>query len=139
MRKKYELMKDCARVNELLKAQAKQLGLGTKRSLARLSDCENDARAFHAWALLEFTEFCRRKLEGHTSVSASYLRKEGASKLKLATITTQRYMEKLRTEKGPLGGMGDIVTLNPNYVPSDEDDYWLEETQPAGQEETEEV
>lgn len=127
MRTKQEVKKECRRVNDLLKAQARRLKLGTESSLQRLSDCRNDPATFREWAELEFVEYCRRILDQHESSSANSLINGGASQLKLSPVTTKRYLSKLRSARGPLGGLGDVVMLNPNYVPTEEDDYWLKE------------
>jgi hypothetical protein len=50
----------------------------------------------------------------------------GARLLGLSPVTTKRYMGKLRSENGPFAGLGDIVTINANYVPKEDDEYWQE-------------
>ncbi len=130
MRNKSELKKATARVNQVLKAEARVLGLGTKSSLERLEQCKNDMPAFSKWAELEFREYVRRQLEKHTCTSIVLIN-GGARLLGLSPATTKRYLGKLRVEGGPFGGLGDVVILNPRYVPKEEDDYWLSEEPPA--------
>lgn len=124
MRSLYKLKKESARVNELLKAEAIELRLGTTKSLKRLEDCKGDLKAFSHWAELEFREYVRRKLEHHAGVSGSLIN-TGARLLGLSPATTKRYLEKLRTEGGPFSGLGDEVIINPNYQSREADAYWL--------------
>lgn len=124
VRSKTDVQRECERVNALLKEEAEQLMLGTKKSLSRLEGAKNDASAFSYWAELEFREYVRRALEKHRTVTSSILVNGGARLLGLSPVTTKRYMGKLRSESGPFSGLGDIVTLNPNYVPKEEDAYW---------------
>ena len=124
MRSKTDVQRECERVNELLKKEAQDLELGTKKSLARLEGAKNDVSNFSYWAELEFREIVRRKLENHPALSSSSLINDGARLLGISPVTAKRYMSKLRSDKGPFSGLGDIVTINPNYVPKEEDDYW---------------
>lgn len=125
MRGKNELYKEGQRVNEILKEEADRLQLGTKGSLARLSAARSEGgSAFSTWAELEFREFVRRMLEKHTSISSNSAITEGARMLGVSPATTKRYMAKLRTARGPFGGLGDIVVINANYVSPEMDDYW---------------
>lgn len=127
VRTKSELEKECARVNIILRAEAKAMELGTKKSLARLAQNANDVVTFKYWALLEFREYARRQIEQHQSVSATGLIANGSRLLGLSPVTVKRYLVELRAENGPLSGMGDIVVLNPRYVPAADDPYWEEE------------
>ncbi len=129
MRSKYELKKESARVNELLRAEALELGLGTKKSLKRLADSKGDLKAFSYWAELEFREFIRRRLEQHNYV-ATVLINEGARLLGLSPATTKRYFEKLRAYGGPFVDMGEVVIINVHYRPPEEDEYWLDPDEP---------
>jgi hypothetical protein len=127
-RNKSELMRECERVNALLLGEAKKLELGTKKSLVRMNEArECDMKTFYFWAKLEFQEYCRRQLERNPTIHASLLINEGAQKLGVSTATTKRYMVSLRAGRtSPFSSMGDIVMLNPNYVPSEMDPYWQE-------------
>ena len=65
-RPKPELLRECERVNQLLKKQAEKLELGTKKSLMRMDEARQcDRDAFSYWAQLEFQEYVRRQLERH--------------------------------------------------------------------------
>jgi len=126
MRPKSKLLRESQRVNQLLREEAEELQLGTKQSLARMEQAKNDASAFSYWAEMEFREYVRRALEKHRAINAVALINGGARMLGLSPVTTKRYMAKLRSENGPFGGLGDIVIVNPNYVPKEEDAYWQE-------------
>lgn len=129
-RPKPELLRECERVNLLLKKEAQQLDLGTKRGLARMDEAKQcDRETFSYWAQLEFQEYIRRRLELHLTINASLLINEGARLLKLSNATTKRYLAVLRSGAGPFTGMGDIIMLNPNYT--GQDDYWTDS--PSGQ------
>lgn len=132
MRTKHQLKTEIARVNELLKSEAIELMLGTKKSLGRLEEARNerDRQAFTYWAMLEFREYVRRQLEKHGVAPATGLINGGARLLRLSPATTKRYMDSLRTGGGPFSGLGDQVTINPNYKPVEEDDYWLDLDEP---------
>lgn len=127
-RPKTELMRESERVNGILRAEARRLELGTKKSLERLEGCKHDPTSYSFWAELEFREYARRMLEKHGSVSGAQLVNGGARLLKLSSVTTKRYLLKLRAERGPFSGLGDVVILNPNYCPAEDDEYWVEVT-----------
>lgn len=127
MRAKNVLKSECRKINEVLKAEAKELRLGTKKSLGRLAECENDASAKSYWAEMEFREYVRRQLEIRTSVNAVSVINGGARLLGLSPVTTKRYLAKLRSERGPFSGLGDIVVINSHYVPKEDDEYWEDE------------
>lgn len=127
MKSKSALQKDCEQVNQVLKAEAIRLRLGTKISLARLDACKGDLKAFSELAMMEFREYVRRALEKPGSMNAQVLMYEGARLLKLNPETTKRYLRTLRARGGPFAGLGDVVTLNPHYVAVEEDSYWLDE------------
>jgi hypothetical protein len=134
-RPKPELLRECERVNRILKKQAQALELGTKKSLARLEEARGtDRETFSYWAQLEFQECIRRQLELHPVIQASLLINMGARLLKLSNLTTRRYLQVLRSYGGPFNSMGDIVVLNPNY--DEQDNYWLDnpESQAEGEE-----
>jgi hypothetical protein len=114
-------------VNEILKAEAEELQLGTKKSRGRMAESEGDVRVHSYWAEMEFREFVRRQLEKHPSANAMSLINEGARLLGLSPVTTKRYLAKMRSKNGPFSGLGDIVTINPRYVPPEDDEYWREE------------
>ena len=124
-RSKTELHRECERVNRLLLEDAIRLQLGTTISLARLAEAKsNNKDEFSTWATLEFQEYVRRKLNDRDSVSANAMIYGGSRMLKLSPVTTKRYMGTLRSEGGPFGGLGDIVTFNPGYKSVEDDDYW---------------
>jgi hypothetical protein len=126
-RPKAELLKACERVNKVLEEEAQRLELGTKKSLPRMDEARQyDKVAFSYWAQLEFQEFVRRQLDRHPTMNASILINSGARMLKISPATTKRYMAALRSGNGPFAGLGDIIMLNPNYIPTDQDDYWQE-------------
>ena len=129
MRPKHELTKTSERVNTLLREEAISLRLGTKKSLRRLDECKSNMTAFSHWAELEFREYVRRQIE-HRAGSASALIIGGARLLGLSPATTKRYMEKLRTKGGPFSGLGDIIVINPNFQPRENDSYWQDVTEP---------
>ena len=122
-RAKYDLKRECEGVNTLLRQEAIALDLGTTKSIKRLEACKGDLTAYSRWAELEFREFVRRRIQ-HRAGSATGLIIEGARLLDLSPATTKRYMQKLRSRRGPFSGLGDILTINPNYQPREEDDYW---------------
>jgi len=124
VRSKSELAKECDQVNRMLRVEAESLGLGTRGSLERMEQAKHDPSSFSYWAELEFREYVRRMLEKHGSMSAALLVNGGARLLKLSSVTTKRYLSKLRTEKGPFAGLGDVVVLNSHYCPAEDDDYW---------------
>ena len=125
-RPKPELLRECERVNKLLKKQAEELGLGTKKSLARMDEARQiGIKEFYYWALLEFQEYVRRQLETHQTFHASSLINDGAYKLKVSSAATKRYLGVLRSGHGPFSGIGDIIMLNPNYT--EQDDYWTDD------------
>ena len=125
-RPKPELLRECERVNQLLKKQAIKLALGTRKSLARMDEARQmDREALSYWARLEFQEYVRRQLEQHPTLHASILINNGARLLKLSSVTIRRYLAELRSGDGPFTGMGDIIMINPNY--DEQDDYWTEE------------
>lgn len=126
VRGKTELQRESEKVNSLLKAEAARLELGTKRSLERMEGCKHDPSSFSYWAELEFREYVRRMLERQGSASAALLVNGGARMLKLSSVTTKRYLSKLRAERGPFSGLGDVVILNPNYCPAEDDEYWMD-------------
>jgi hypothetical protein len=128
MRQKPELLRECERVNDLLRKDAKKLDLGTKKSLARMEEASRvDREAFSYWAQLEFKELIRRELENHPTINASILINKGARLLKLSPVTTKRYLAVLRAgSTAPFASMGDIVMINPNYVSPEQDGYWQE-------------
>lgn len=127
MKSKSALQKDCEQVNQVLKAEAIRMRLGTKSSLARLEACKGDLKAFSELAMMEFREYVRRALEKPGSMNAQVLMYEGARLLKLNPETTKRYLRTLRSSGGPFSGLGDVVTLNPHYVAVEDDSYWLDE------------
>jgi hypothetical protein len=136
MRDKMTVKAECRRVNHLLRDEAEKLQLGVKGvSLQRLEQSRNDQAVFSYWASKEFQEYVRRTLDERQAVSQNYLINEGARKLGLSPVTTKRYMSALRTANGPFGGLGDIVVINANYVPVEEDPYWTEATPEAEHEE----
>ena len=125
-RPKPELLRECERVNELLKKQAQKYNLGTKKSLQRLDEarqCDRDALSF--WAQLEFVEYVRRQLEQHPAIHASILINDGARLLKMSSVTTRRYLQVMRSKGGPFTGMGDTIMINSNYF--EQDDYWQDD------------
>jgi hypothetical protein len=124
MREKTVVKRECERVNALLKDEAVELELGTKKSLGRLEQVKNEPSEFSYWAELEFREYVRRELEQHQRITSSILVNSGARLLGLSPVTIKRYMGKLRSKNGPFSGLGDIVTINPNYVPKEDDAYW---------------
>ena len=126
MRSKTEVQRECERVNKILKEEAIALQLGTKTSMKRLEDSKTDAGigTFSFWAELEFREYVRRNLEQHQSMTISTLILGGARLLGVSPMTTKRYMNKLRAENGPFGGLGDVVVINSRYIPREEDPYW---------------
>lgn len=126
MRTKGQLRNRQRQVNEILKGEARSLGLGTKESLPRMNAVKGDLAEFSFWAQKEFQEYVRRMLEARGSVSAVAMMNNGARLLGLNPVTTKRYMNKLRAQNGPFSGAGDIVILNPNYKPPEDDDYWQE-------------
>ena len=116
-RSKNELLRECERVNQLLKKEAERQGLGTRKSLARMEEArQNDKVAFSFWAQLEFQEYIRRELESHPTISASLLINKGARLLKLSPVTTKRYLAVLRSDDGPFSSFGDAVMINQNYT-----------------------
>jgi hypothetical protein len=126
MRQKPELLRECERVNKVLRKEAKKLDLGTKISLPRLEEARQvDLKSFSYWAQLEFKEYVRRELEHHPAINASILINNGARLLQISTATTKRYLAALRAGRtAPFSSLGDIVMLNPNYVSPDLDSYW---------------
>ena len=130
-RPNYELLRECERVNKLLKKEAERQGLGTRKSLARMEEArQNDKVAFSYWAQLEFQEYIRRELESHPTISASLLINKGARLLKLSPVTTKRYLAVLRSDDGPFSSFGDTVMINQNYTETE--DYWQDSpTEPA--------
>ena len=133
-RDKRELMRECERVNKVLEAEALKLGLGTKRSLARMDEARLvDKVAFSYWAVLEFQEYVRRELADRPTCSASILINNGARLLHISPVTTKRYLAVLRAGDGPFRSMGDIIMLNPNYT-AGEDSYWRDGPEPVDKE-----
>ena len=126
MRQKPELLRECERVNGLLREEAQKLDLGTKKSVSRMDEARHsDRESFSYWAQLEFREYIRRELESRPTVSASAMINDGARLLKISPATTKRYLAVLRAGRtGPFTSMGDIVMINANYVSSDKDSYW---------------
>ena len=124
-RPKPELLRECERVNILLKKQAQQFELGTKKSLSRMDEARQyDREAFSYWARLEFQEYVRRQLEAHPTAHASNLINNGARLLRISSVTTRRYLAELRAGDGPFSGLGDTIMLNTNYT--EQDDYWAD-------------
>lgn len=127
-----ETLRACNRVNAALKEDGRRLGLGKKSSLRRLDQARSsDPAQFSYWAELEFREFVRRRIEEGKTVAGSDMIASGALLLGLSTETTKRYLKKLRASGGPFSGLGDIVTLNPRYVPPSLSEYWLEDEDDA--------
>jgi hypothetical protein len=118
-------MRECERVNEVLKKQAQKFELGTTKSLARMDEARQcDRETFSYWAQLEFQEYVRRQLERHPTMHASILINNGARLLRLSNITTRRYLAVMRSGDGPFSGLGDVIMLNANYT--EQDGYWRE-------------
>lgn len=134
MRSRYERQRECEQVNKILLADAKQKGLGTKRSRSRLEDArQNDSSAFSYWAKLEYCEYIRRELERRDTISASHLIKGGAYRIGISPVTAKRYLSVLTSEQGPFSQFGDLVMINPDYRPSETDDYWQDDSQPGAE------
>jgi hypothetical protein len=128
MRKIYEIRRECERVNKLLLADARKQGLGTKSSRQRLDEARHDdSNAFSFWAQLEYREYIRRQLERRDTISASHLIKTGAYLLGISPVTAKRYLSALASEIGPFNQHGDLIMINPHYVPSEDDTYWLDD------------
>ena len=62
MRTKNQLVKECNHVMEILRVEAKSLGLGTKESLTPLDAAKSDLAEYSYWAQMEFQEYVRRQL-----------------------------------------------------------------------------
>src|SRR5512136_230805 len=96
-RQRHELIRACEHVNKELEQEAQKLGLGTKKSLARMDEARQvDKVAFSYWAQLEFQEYVRRELERHPTINASILINNGARLLHISPVTTKRYLAVLR-------------------------------------------
>jgi len=126
LKSKRELKKDIERVNRILEEEARDYDLGSPRTLETLSQLRGDNQAFSERAKLEFREYVRRKLLKAPVPPKKALELGGARLLGLSPATTKRYMEELRTERGPLAGLGEIVILNRNYVRPENDPYWTD-------------
>lgn len=133
---KWELQRECKRVNLELEAEAEKLGLGTKRSLERLDTArqQEDMVALSHWSQLEFREICRRALEKHPAIQAHLLINDGARLLQLSPITIKRHLAVLCSRNGPFFKMGDIVMVSPHYKHVAKDDYWRDEEVSNGKE-----
>lgn len=112
------------RTNELLKARAARLRLGTKESLPRLRAAE-DRKTFRQWAELEFVEYARRRiLEEHGQCFCRDVVDGSALLLGLSQVTTKRYLDANCAKNGPLVRRHGMLTLNADYCSPEQDAYW---------------
>jgi hypothetical protein len=128
MRTTHQIKHECERVNQILLEVARKKALGTKGTRKRLEEArQNDPCAYSYWAQLEFCELIRRQLEHRDTITAARVIRNGAYLFGITTNTAKAYLQTLTSDFGPYQLMGELVLINPDYQPTETNDYFQNE------------